>query len=70
MATGRTTEQELDLALAAELQGALLSKTCPSDCPHQVAAARNQVCRHRLPAGVPRPFISGLLWPMVAAKPP
>jgi len=44
MATGRTTEQELDLALAAELQGALLPKTCPSDCPHYVAAARNRMC--------------------------
>jgi len=40
----RATEQELDLALAAELQAALLPKTCPTDCPHHVAAARNRMC--------------------------
>ncbi len=39
-----TTEQELDLALAADLQAALLPKTCPTDCPHHVAAARNRMC--------------------------
>lgn len=38
------TEHEQDLALAAELQAALLPKQCPSDCPHQVAAARNRMC--------------------------
>lgn len=37
------SEQELDLALAAELQAALLPKACPTDCPHQVAAARNRM---------------------------
>ena len=39
-----TTEEELDLALAAELQAALLPRECPTDCPHQVAAARNRMC--------------------------
>lgn len=39
------TEQEQDLALAAELQAALLPKTCPTDCVHQLAAARNRMCR-------------------------
>jgi sigma-B regulation protein RsbU (phosphoserine phosphatase) len=34
----------LDLALAAELQAALLPRECPQDCPHQVAAARNRMC--------------------------
>ena len=33
-----------DLALAAELQAALLPATCPPDCPHQQAAARNRMC--------------------------
>ena len=36
--------QSLDLMLAAELQAALLPKACPTDCPHQVAAARNRMC--------------------------
>jgi len=40
----RTTKQELDLALAGELQAALLPKTCPTNCPHHVAAARNRMC--------------------------
>jgi sigma-B regulation protein RsbU (phosphoserine phosphatase) len=44
MAHPRATEQELDLALAAELQAALLPKSCPTDCPHHVAAARNRMC--------------------------
>ena len=35
---------DLDLALAAELQAALLPKSCPSDCPNHVAAARNRMC--------------------------
>ena len=35
---------ELDLALAAELQAALLPTECPADCPHHVAAARNRMC--------------------------
>ena len=38
-------EHELDLALAAQLQAALLPRQCPSDCPHQRAAARNRMCR-------------------------
>ena len=33
-----------DLALAAELQAALLPSACPADCPHQEAAARNRMC--------------------------
>lgn len=37
------TERELDLALAAQLQAALLPNSCP-DCTHQVAAARNRMC--------------------------
>ena len=43
MATERTSEQELDLALAAELQAALLPEACPTDCPNHVAAARNRM---------------------------
>lgn len=38
------TEHELDLALAAELQAALLPTECPSGCPHQQAAALNRMC--------------------------
>jgi serine phosphatase RsbU (regulator of sigma subunit) len=34
---------DADLALAAELQAALLPATCPADCPHQEAAARNRM---------------------------
>lgn len=37
------TDEEVDLALAAELQAALLPRECPSDCPHQRAAARNRM---------------------------
>ncbi len=37
-------EEAQDLALAAEVQAALLPKSCPTDCPHQVAAARNRMC--------------------------
>ncbi len=44
MSRTKTTEQELDLALAGELQSALLPKACPADCPHHVAAARNRMC--------------------------
>jgi len=44
MVDPKTTEQELDLALATELQAALLPKACPTDCPHHVAAARNRMC--------------------------
>ena len=43
MDTDKTCEHELDLALAAELQAALLPKTCPTDCPNHVAAARNRM---------------------------
>jgi len=39
-------EESFDLALAAELQAALLPRTCPTACPHQVAAARNRMCGH------------------------
>lgn len=42
--TEPSSEQQLDLALAAELQAALLPKSCPIDCPNQVAAARNRMC--------------------------
>jgi len=38
-----TRNAELDLALAAELQAALLPSACPHDCPHQRAAARNRM---------------------------
>jgi len=44
MAHTGPTEQDLDLALAAELQAALLPKACPTDCPHHIAAARNRMC--------------------------
>jgi len=37
------TESDVELALAAELQAALLPRGCPGDCPHQVAAARNRM---------------------------
>ncbi len=40
----RTAEEELDLSLAAEMQAALLPKSCPTDCPNHVAAARNRMC--------------------------
>jgi len=40
----RSPEEELDLALAAELQAALLPKKCPTDCRNHVAAARNRMC--------------------------
>ncbi|MCK4602937.1 MAG: PP2C family protein-serine/threonine phosphatase [Phycisphaerae bacterium] len=39
-----TTEHELDIALAAEIQAGLLPKACPHDCPNHVAAARNRMC--------------------------
>ena len=38
-------DSSLDLALAAEVQSALLPKACPTDCPHHLAAARNRMCR-------------------------
>ncbi|MFB3892259.1 MAG: PP2C family protein-serine/threonine phosphatase [Phycisphaerae bacterium] len=46
IATRKTAkdEHELDLALAAQLQAALLPKACPVDCVHQAAAARNRMC--------------------------
>lgn len=44
MLDARTTEAGSDLALAAELQAALLPKACPTDCPNHVAAARNRMC--------------------------
>ena len=44
MASEATSEHELDLALAAELQAALLPKACPHDCMHHVSAARNRMC--------------------------
>ncbi|MCK4624179.1 MAG: PP2C family protein-serine/threonine phosphatase [Phycisphaerae bacterium] len=44
MAHKVTSEHELDLALASELQAALLPSACPHDCPHQIAAARNRMC--------------------------
>ncbi len=39
-----TSQQAFDLALAAELQAALLPQSCPTDCPNHVAAARNRMC--------------------------
>ncbi|MHC4982238.1 MAG: PP2C family protein-serine/threonine phosphatase [Planctomycetota bacterium] len=39
------SEEQLGLALAAELQAALLPTECPTDCANQVAAARNRMCR-------------------------
>lgn len=39
----RNVEDE-DLALAAELQSALLPQTCPSCHPHHEAAAKNRMC--------------------------
>jgi sigma-B regulation protein RsbU (phosphoserine phosphatase) len=39
-----TVDDRIDLALAAELQAALLPRSCPTDCPHEVAAARNRMC--------------------------
>ncbi|MFW6132972.1 MAG: PP2C family protein-serine/threonine phosphatase [Planctomycetota bacterium] len=38
------TEHELDLALAAELQAALMPPACPHDLGAHVAAARNRMC--------------------------
>lgn len=38
------SEMNLDLALAAQLQAALLPTSCPDNCPHQTAAARNRMC--------------------------
>ncbi|MCE5325492.1 MAG: serine/threonine-protein phosphatase [Planctomycetaceae bacterium] len=38
------TEQELDLALAAELQAALLPKACPTNWQHESAASLNRMC--------------------------
>lgn len=44
MALVHTSEEALDLALASELQAALLPKECPAACERQVAAARNRMC--------------------------
>jgi len=44
MVRDSTIEERLDLALAAQLQAALLPKACPLGCPHQEAAARNRMC--------------------------
>ena len=44
MADAGTVQHEFDLALAAQLQAALLPKSCPRDCPNHVAAARNRMC--------------------------
>ena len=44
MVRPETSEQELELVLAAELQAALLPKTCPDDCPNHAIAARNRMC--------------------------
>ncbi len=38
------TESDVELALAAQLQAALLPTGCPRDCPHHVTAARNRMC--------------------------
>jgi len=38
------SEEQMDLKLAAELQAALLPDSCPLECEHQVAAARNRMC--------------------------
>jgi len=43
MADVRKTEEAQELALAAELQSALLPKQCPTHCEHQVAAAKNRM---------------------------
>jgi len=39
-----TSQRKSDLALAAELQAALLPKAAPDDCPNHTAAARNRMC--------------------------
>jgi len=39
-------DDQQELALAAELQAALLPKAVPHDFPHLQAAARNAMCRH------------------------
>lgn len=44
METRTLAENELDLALAAELQAALLPSQCPEHCPNQQAAALNRMC--------------------------
>ena len=38
------SEEQMDLKLAAELQAALLPDSCPLECEHHVAAARNRMC--------------------------
>jgi phosphoserine phosphatase RsbU/P len=38
-------EHKQDLALAAELQAALLPRQCPQQCTHQATAARNRMCK-------------------------
>jgi sigma-B regulation protein RsbU (phosphoserine phosphatase) len=37
-------EDPHDLLLAAELQAALLPKSCPMNCEHQITSARNRMC--------------------------
>ncbi|MBS3735342.1 MAG: PP2C family protein-serine/threonine phosphatase [Phycisphaerae bacterium] len=44
MTEPHTTEEALDLALAAELQAALLPARCPQDLGDHFAAARNRMC--------------------------
>ena len=44
MDSERISERDTDLALAAELQSVLLPRSCPSDCPNHVVAARNRMC--------------------------
>ena len=38
------TEDEIEMALAAQLQEALRPRTCPLHCPNQNAAARSRMC--------------------------
>lgn len=44
MVDGDPHPADFELALAAELQAALLPVSCPPDCSHQHAAARNRMC--------------------------
>ena len=43
-AESQALEDPQDLVLAAELQAALLPKSCPMNCEHQVTSARNRMC--------------------------
>lgn len=40
----RPTDEQMDMILAAELQAALLPDSCPGECGHFRAAARNRMC--------------------------